>query len=495
MRLPFLQGLAARLVASHLLVGVISVGLIASIAGHFILDSGRREVENVYDEIAFLISNNLEMPFINLAQGNGLDPAELKSVIEEGLTGRSGVKYTVFLADGTPVVSNETGTDFKHISPEVQAALQQNEGTQIRTNEQGYEAFYVAVPIIHETTIYGVLRLSATFRDNMAPTYRSLYLLGAISILLLLGVAVGSWWFSYTLSQPIKNLTEVAGRYSNGDLSSRAELKGPNELRQFSNTFNQMAVQLQNNMDGMRAFVANASHELRTPMTAIKLHVDALAEGAIAEPEVANHFLSQLQDEIDRMSRTVNDLLDLSRIEANRGMVRMEEVNLAQILLETRDFWRARSVQAEVDLRLSIPSPMTRIVGNEDQLSRVFHNLVDNAIKHTAPGGWVEISLFNLPQRGVVRVEVRDSGIGIPAENLSHIFDRFYRVELPYAKKISGSGLGLAIAKTIVEAHHGKIGVSSIVGVGSTFWVELSGLSPSSLDLKTIPAAINTNHE
>ncbi len=95
----------------------------------------------------------------------------------------------------------------------------------------------------------------------------------------------------------------------------------------------------------------------------------------------------------------------------------------------------------------------------------------------------------------MVRIEVRDSGIGIPAENLSHIFDRFYRVELPYAKKISGSGLGLAIAKTIVEAHHGKIGVSSIVGVGSTFWVELSSLAPSSFDLKTIPAAINTNHE
>ena len=254
-------------------------------------------------------------------------------------------------------------------------------------------------------------------------------------------------------------------------------------------------MQLQNNMDGMRAFVANASHELRTPMTAIKLHVDALAEGAISEPEVAERFLGQLQEEIDRMSRTVNDLLDLSRIEANRGMVRMEEVNLAQILLETRDFWRARSQQAGVDLRLSIPSPLTRVIGNEDQLSRVFHNLVDNAIKNTASGGWVEISLFNLPQRGRVRVEVRDNGTGIPAENLNRIFDRFYRVEVPYAKKISGSGLGLAIAKTIVEAHHGKIGVNSIVGVGSTFWVELSSLTSSSLDLKTIPAAINTDHE
>ena len=210
MRLPILQGLSARLVASHLLVGVLSVGLIASIAGNFILDSGRREVENVYDEMAFLLSNNLEMPFIDLAKGDGLNPSGIRAVIEEGLTGRTHVKYTVFLVDGSPVVSNEIGANFTQVPPEVQTALQQTEGTQIRVNEQGYEAFYVAVPITHEGIIYGALRLSTTFRENMEPTYRSLYLLGAISLLLLIGVAVGSWWFSYTLTQPIKNLTVVA---------------------------------------------------------------------------------------------------------------------------------------------------------------------------------------------------------------------------------------------------------------------------------------------
>ena len=161
--------------------------------------------------------------------------------------------------------------------------------------------------------------------------------------------------FSFHLDCPIRNLTIAAGRLSNGELESRAIPQGPQELQQFASTFNQMAGQLQNNMEGLRAFVANASHELRTPLTAIKLHVDALAEGAISEPEVAERFLAQLQDEIERMSRTVNDLLDLSRIEANRGMVHMEEVDLKEILLETRDFWRARSQQAGLDLRLSLP--------------------------------------------------------------------------------------------------------------------------------------------
>jgi two-component system phosphate regulon sensor histidine kinase PhoR len=199
------------------------------------------------------------------------------------------------------------------------------------------------------------------------------------------------------------------------------------------------------------------------------------------------HFLAQLQDEIDRMSRTVNDLLDLSRIEANRGRIQMEEIDLRDILQETRDFWRARSQQAGLSLRLSLPQNGLTVLGNEDQLRRVFYNLVDNAIKNTANGGWVEICLFNLPQRGVVRVEVRDNGNGIPAEHLARIFERFYRAEVPHERKTAGSGLGLAIAKSIVEAHNGKIGVSSLVGVGSTFWVELRLQTLSINDRKTIP--------
>jgi signal transduction histidine kinase len=235
-----------------------------------------------------------------------------------------------------------------------------------------------------------------------------------------------------------------------------------------------MAGHLQDNLSGMQAFVANASHELRTPLTAIKLHVDALADGAVAEPEVAEHFLSQLQDEIDRMNRTITDLLDLSRIEANRGQMKLEVIHLGMILLETRDLWRARSEQAGIDLRLNLPQAIPRIQGNEDQLRRLFDNLVDNAIKHTPPGGHIELNLIHLTRRQVLRVEVRDNGKGIPPEHLPRIFERFYRVETPYAEKTSGSGLGLAIAKSIVESHDGKIGVTSEVDEGSTFWVEFN---------------------
>ncbi|MDO8972124.1 MAG: HAMP domain-containing sensor histidine kinase, partial [Saprospiraceae bacterium] len=202
----------------------------------------------------------------------------------------------------------------------------------------------------------------------------------------------------------------------------------------------------------------------------------------------------QLQDEIERMSHTVNDLLDLSKIEANRGRILMEEIDMRELLQETRDFWRARSQQAGLELRLSLPQNILKVMGDEDQLRRVFNNFVDNAIKHTAPGGWVEISLFNLPQRGVARVEVRDNGMGIPAEHLARIFERFYRAEVPHVRKTAGSGLGLAIAKSIIEAHQGKIGVSSLMGIGSTFWIELRIPMVPLNDRKTVPLQRESNH-
>jgi len=479
--------LAVRLVISHLMVGALSVGLIASIAGHFILETGRREIENIYEDTAFRIGHDREVSLISYALGAGTDKEQIRMAMQHSLTGRVGVGYSIFLANGTVLVTNESGDESAPMMPEVRIALSGMDGESIRNNPAGKETFFIAVPIKHQDQLYGALRFAVVYDDYLDATYQTLYLLCLISFLLLIAIGVGSWWFSRTISQPIHDLTVVAIRMSNGELQARALPKGPQELQQFAATFNRMAGYLQANMEGLRAFVANASHELRTPLTAIRLHVDALAEGAVADPEVAMRFLGQLQDEIERMNRTVNDLLDLSRIEANRGRIEMEEIDLRDILQETRDFWRVRSQQAAIELRLSLPSINPTILGNEDQVRRVINNLVDNAIKHTPANGWVEISLFSLVQRGMMRIEVRDSGVGIPAEHLARIFERFYRAEVPHDLKTTGSGLGLAIAKSIVEAHNGRIGVSSLVGVGSTFWVELQIRQVPSFDRKTIP--------
>ena len=475
MKFSFLQNLATRLVLSHMIVGVVTVGLIASIAGYFIKESGRHEVENFIEDFAFILSNDLENAFIQVGANSPVDLVAIQLVLKNDLVTRPNVHYTIYGYDGSPIISNESNLDGIYPpSSEVVNALKNLESNAVRNNKLGQETFYIAVPIEHNLIVYGVIRIDAIYDQNMGPTYHSLYLLWIISGLLLLAVAIGSWWFSHSFTSPLKELNDVAEKLSNGDLQVRTDLQGPSEMRQFGQTLNQMANHLQDNISGMQAFVANASHELRTPLTAIKLHVDALADGAVAEPEVAQHFLSQLQDEIDRMNRTITDLLDLSRIEANRGQIKLEEVDLGLVLSETRDLWRARSEQAGIELKLNLPQAIPKIMGNEDQLRRLFDNLVDNAIKHTPLSGWIELNLINLSKHQVMRIEVRDNGKGIAPEHLPRIFERFYRVETPYGEKTSGSGLGLAIAKSIVESHDGKIGVLSEINEGTTFWVELN---------------------
>jgi signal transduction histidine kinase len=314
-------------------------------------------------------------------------------------------------------------------------------------------------------------------------------LLGVIALLLILSVILEAWWMASTISRPIRSLTDVAEQLSFGKLSVRSNPSGPEELRQLAETFNQMASHLQDNMEGMQAFVANASHELRTPITAIKLNVEALSEGAMDDREIAQRFLSQIQDELELMSRTVTDLLDLSRIEAGRGRTQYESVNLGILLNETRELWRVRAQLAGLELRLALQPNSPKVFANEDQLRRLLNNLVENAIKNTPSGGWVEIGLTYQLEKPTVRLEVKDNGIGISEDHIPRIFERFYRVEPTQMKdkKFTGSGLGLAIAKSIVEAHNGKIGVFSTLGAGSTFWVELPFIRPRFDEKKTQP--------
>jgi signal transduction histidine kinase len=259
-----------------------------------------------------------------------------------------------------------------------------------------------------------------------------------------------------------------------GDLSVRVKPSGPYEMRRLSDAFNSMAKRLQSNVNELRAFVANASHELRTPLTVVKLRTEALSDGALEEPEVAERFLSEIGTEVDRLVRMVNDLLDLSRMEAGLEDNQHAKLQLSTIANEVYETFKIRAARADVELNLDIEPGLASVEGNEDQLRRLLYNLVENAIKFTPKGGRIDVLLRPGSKENTVRVLVRDNGPGIAPEHLPHVFERFYRAEQQSPPgTVRGSGLGLAIAKSIVEGHGGEIGVSSQVDTGTTFWADL----------------------
>jgi two-component system sensor histidine kinase VicK len=215
-----------------------------------------------------------------------------------------------------------------------------------------------------------------------------------------------------------------------------------------------------------RDFVANVSHEVRTPLTTIKSYIEALEDGAIESPEHARRFLSVIHGETDRMVRLVNDLLQLSRLDSNRETLRTAPHNLRELVQKACFRFTMHLQRQEVSLSFEVPANLTVNV-DADKLDQVFDNLISNAIKYTPAGGRVRIKAHR-PSGKSVLVQVIDTGMGIPKHDLPQIFDRFYRVDKARSRAMGGTGLGLSIAKQIVEMHGGQIQIESEEGQGTT---------------------------
>ncbi|HHX87538.1 MAG TPA: cell wall metabolism sensor histidine kinase WalK, partial [Firmicutes bacterium] len=220
----------------------------------------------------------------------------------------------------------------------------------------------------------------------------------------------------------------------------------------------------------LKNFAANVSHELRTPLTSLSILVKSMQEYTMDHWQ-QQEFLQDMDRELDRLINLVQDLLELTKVEHFRD-TKKEVFCLVKLTLEIINQIKPRFNRQ--DLRLitqDFPSPPVHIYGSPFQMRLVIHNLMDNAIKHTAPGGWIRVSI-TLEGSGVI-IKVEDTGCGIPDEDLPYIFERFYRVDRARSRSGGGTGLGLAIAKEVVEAHGGRIWVETSTGKGSAFFVYL----------------------
>ncbi|WXJ96296.1 Alkaline phosphatase synthesis sensor protein PhoR [Neomoorella carbonis] len=218
-------------------------------------------------------------------------------------------------------------------------------------------------------------------------------------------------------------------------------------------------------------FVANVSHELRTPLTSIRGFVETLLEGALEDPQVSRRFLSIINKEAQRLQQLIEDLLALSSLENNPRGIRAGKAQLKPVLEGVLATVNPLAREKGVNLEVEIPEGLPPLAIGENYLSQVLLNLIDNGIKYTPAGGRVTVRA-TLEDKDL-RVEVEDTGIGIPAESLPRVFERFYRVDKARSREMGGTGLGLAIVKHIVEAHNGNVGVVSQPGRGSRFFFTL----------------------
>lgn len=218
-------------------------------------------------------------------------------------------------------------------------------------------------------------------------------------------------------------------------------------------------------------FVANVSHELKTPVTAIRGFAETLAEGAAREPAEAEEFSRIILREAERLQRLVDDLLDLTRVESGSGLMQRQLLDLNVMVQDVVGLWQPRVVQEGLELTASLHPGPIRLLGDAHRLQQVLINLLDNAVKHTRSSGRIILQTWLEP--GAAVLAVADTGQGIPVEDLPRVFERFFRVDRARSREQGGTGLGLAIVKHIVEAHGGAVSVSSQLGQGSRFEIRL----------------------
>ncbi len=286
----------------------------------------------------------------------------------------------------------------------------------------------------------------------------------AIAVLLAAGMG---WYISRRISAPVLALTAVTTRMAQGDLSGRAIVRSRDEFDQLARSFNEMAGRIENTVTTLRRFVSDAAHELQTPLTALRTNLELAASETTTAGQAAN--LERALDEAIRLSRLTEGLLDLSRLESNRGIEDFVSIDLATLCVEMSEPYAAQAEQAGQTLILDLPLRPVMVQGSPLQLQRAVSNLLDNALKFTPQGGTITIGLG--ADEHEARLYVQDTGIGVPEEDLGLLFNRFHRGR--NAAAYPGSGLGLAIVRAILQAHRGRVWAEAAPGGGSRFTMVL----------------------
>jgi signal transduction histidine kinase len=304
-------------------------------------------------------------------------------------------------------------------------------------------------------------------------------LLATVLLLFAGGIAVSlGYFFSVSLTDRIANLSKAAGEVAQGQFDARVTVTGRDEIGDLARAFNDMAAQLemaaqkQHELDRLRRdLVAWVGHDLRTPLTSIRVILEALADGVVEDAATIERYLNTAQRHIASLSWLLDDLFDMAQIDAGGLKLEREPSSMCDLISDTIEAFSALAERQGVTLRGSATPEVDPVLMDVQKIGRVLNNLLDNALRHTPAGGTVRVTTSTSPDD--VQVQVSDTGEGISEQDLPRVFERFYRGEKSRSRTTGGSGLGLAIAAGIVEAHGGQIGAESRVGQGTRVWFTL----------------------
>ena len=368
------------------------------------------------------------------------------------------IKDTFNLDEGKTLVSREVIQCFKN-----ETSL---------THDGEYKFIELALPIRESVNkqVIGALVISSETADiveNREELSRKVFVLQSV---LMLVVLVTAFYLSRYLVKPFARVTKSLEKVSGGFLDGDLMILDYTETREMSEAYNQMLARMKTLDDSRQEFVSNVSHELKTPITSMKVLADSLLMQEDVPAELYREFMGDIAEEIERENKIINDLLSLVKMDKKAADVNIQSTNINELIELIMKRLRPIAQKRNIELTLDSYKPVIAEV-DETKLTLALSNLMENAVKYNKDGGWVRISINTDHKYFYVKVE--DNGIGIPKEDQEHIFERFYRVDKSHSREIGGTGLGLAIARSGILMHHGIIKVYSEEGEGTTFTVRV----------------------
>jgi len=349
--------------------------------------------------------------------------------------------------------------------PEIVDALEANDVFTWQYRSGAMQS-YAATPVISYGTLIGCIYLTEYDTSQGALIASIQNNIFYITALLEIVVIIFSFFSSNAYSRRLKKIMSSIRTVRGGDYSHKINMSGHDELNVLSNEFNDLISRLQTSENKRSQFVSDASHELKTPLASIKLLSDSILQNSMDESTI-KEFVGDIGDEADRLNRMTQKLLALSRIDTQE----VNETEIVQIAPTIRKVVRMLSEIASknnitIETTLSDNCPVLIL---EDDLHQVIYNLAENGIKYNVKNGKLFITIYRSDDNAIIKI--KDTGVGIPEDSLSHIFERFYRVDKARSRSTGGSGLGLSIVRNIVKRNNGDIQVKSIVGEGTEFTI------------------------
>ena len=408
--------------------------------------------------------------FDSLSSANRENFYDLAIEASEGFEHKDKIEVQVINSGGKVIVSTTGFQSPDNVTADFNRAVGSGSGSYVfRGKNSGGERVMAGTKLIYGS--HGEVLGAYRWISSLKSAYRKINITVIIIVLLYLSVlglcAVSGFFFMKSIVNHLCEMGNTARKIAGGDFKARIEVIEHDEIGELSETINYMASELENAETMKNDFISSVSHELRTPLTAIRGWGETAKMSIGTDEELVARGLDVVLSEADRLSGLVEELLDFSRMQSGRISVNIMPMDVSELLRAATDMYTELAVKQGIELSYTPPMQNSIVLGDPDRLKQVFINIIDNAVKYTEKGGLVLVTQTR--EDGCVRITVKDTGVGIPAEDLDHVKEKFFKSN----KTVRGSGIGLAVADEIIKQHQGLLFIESTEGVGTTATIVL----------------------